>query len=82
MIEKSTTVKMKNGTIYTTTVKVYDTCEEYYSKGTLQSMKRKVRRIERFLDDLSYIEDHMDDDQSYMDKYREMAEMMKMVDEF
>lgn len=81
MIEKIITVKTKNGTIYTQTIKVYDTCEEYYSKSTAQDLKRKIRRIEQFLDDLSYIEDHTMEDDG-LDEYRELAEIMRMTDEF
>lgn len=82
MIKKTTIVKNKNGTVYTQTVTVYDTCEEYYSKGTAQDLKRKVRRIERFLDDLSYIEDHICSDCDCISKYRQMAETIRMEDEF
>lgn len=81
MIEKIITVKTKNGTTYTQTIKVYDTCEEYYSKSTVQDLKRKIRRIEQFLDDLTYIEDHTMEDDG-LDEYRELAEIMRMTDEF
>ena len=82
MTKITRTVKMKNGITYTTTVEVYDTCEEYYSRNKDQFDKRKIKRIERFLDDLTYIQDHTVDDYDYMKKYREIAEIMKMADEF
>ena len=44
MTKITRTVKMKNGITYTTTVEVYDTCEEYYSRNKDQFDKRKIKR--------------------------------------
>ena len=82
MTKITRTVKMKNGITYTATVEVYHTREEYYSRNKDQFDQRKIRRIERFLDDLAYLQDHTVDDYDYMKEYREIAEIMKMADEF
>ena len=81
MVKKTITVKTKDGITYTKEITVCDTCEDYYSTGSDQSIKRKIRKIERFLDDMSYIKEHADDS-ACLDEYRQLAEVMRMTDEF
>lgn len=81
MIKETRTIKMNNGTVYTRTVEMFDTGEEYYRRGDYQTLKRKTRKLERMLEEMDRMSNYLDDYDD-MTRYRELAFREREYDAF
>ena len=81
MIKETRAITMKNGTVYTRTVEVFDTGEEYYRRGNYQTLKRKVRKFDQMLEEMDRMSNYLDEYDD-MARYRDLAFREREYDAF